>query len=288
MAVSWISSEATGASEGITNNAEKTPPNFLSEIINNTSNNGSAWSANSIQNAFTKTNHLLQLPEQDVDKISPTVVQDVEFADEEEDCNVFHSGLITKAFLPMRIVSIIVGRWPFQLKMKGVRRSKTCWRRRHDSDEDTGHHHQHHRRSVRVNFYDSSFKSPLWIYFGLTTFFILVVLTVSTLSFFDVFLEWKLFSGEKWGVLTKETFKKNLVMFLLVWGCLLHSTLSSFSLLRNRKHVVNFLNYWNCAADELLMTEAKAHRNFLIASNVGYLVFLVLIYFAYSWLKYVN
>lgn len=270
MAAHWYSSEISAVN--IYNPSErKNSPNSLSEGMRNDI-------TNSIRN-------IMHLPEKDSDKISPAIVAvDVDRADERDQNNIhFHRGLVNRAFLPLRFALIIVGRWPFQLKTKSV--STHPFRQANVVDLIN-----RQSFSDRVKAYDSSFSSPLWIYFGVTTLFTLAVLTVSTLGFFDVLLEWQLFTSIRWGVLTKQIFRKNLVIFLLVWSCLLHSAVSSLSLLRNRKQVVNFLNYWNFAADQLRMTDdiMKKHRRFLIIVNCAYLLFLVLIYLAYNWWKYVS
>lgn len=204
--------------------------------------------------------------------------------------NVFHRGIINRAFFPMRLTLMVLGRWPFSLQLMSITRHHR-------------HHHRHHRESDnnlsendggnlnngrnfrirRVGNYVASLKSPLWIYFGLTTLFVCFVLVMSTLGFFDFFLEWNLLPGCKWASLQRNTFRKNLVMFLLVWGCLLHSTLSSLAMFLRRNKLAAFMNFWNCAADELQIGEVRSQRRFLIMANLGYVAFLVLIYVAYSY-----
>lgn len=193
---------------------------------------------------------------------------------DEDGYNTYHTGVITRAFLPMRLVLMAMGRWPFLLILRSV-----SIRPKHHINLTPATI----LNRIRVLNYDSNLKSPVWIYFGLTTLFIFFVLIMSTLGFLDFFMEWNFLPLDRWATVQKNTFRNNLVMFLLVWGCLLHSTLSSFSMFLNRKQITQSLNFWNVAAEELQIGSVKRHRRFLILANIGYVLFLILIYFAYSW-----
>lgn len=235
-------------------------------------------SLNSVRNLFIKTNDLFKLPERELDKKFKEMDDLADLHSLANDCgghDLYHTGLLTRAFFPMRIALMALGRWPFVLKQV------SCKSRRKNKlgQSDFG------RRpliTTKVRNYDASLKSPLWIYFGVTTLFVLFVLVMTTVGFFDFFLEWRILPGNHWGSLEKTIFRDNLVVFLLVWGCLVHSTVSSFSLFINRKRVARILNFWNVAADELLIDEVNSLRRFLIASNIGYIVFLVLLFFSFS------
>ncbi|CAL8110942.1 unnamed protein product [Orchesella dallaii] len=249
MALPWYSPEFP------LNNPESSP-----KLV--TTQKNYLWSLNSVRDILVKSNNLFKLPERETENIS--------LYDDYEEDSTFHSGLINKAFLPMRVTLMAVGRWPFPMKFRQLAS-------KHNQNQ------RHRSFSTRIRNYDSTLKSPLWIYFGLTTAFIFFVLVMSTVGFFDFFLNWQLLPGCHWTTLPNDIFHDNLVMFLLVWGCLVHGTVSSFSFLLNRRKVVRILNYWNVAADELLIAEVNSHRRFLIASNVGYLLFLAMIYYAYTW-----
>lgn len=176
---------------------------------------------------------------------------------------------ITKAFAPMRWVLTVLGRWPFSLTPVATPANEKL------SDKSLN-------QSGNLQ-YDYKKGSPVCIYFCLTTLFIFFVLLMGTLALFDFYLEWNFLPEQGWATIKKSTFQDNLVMFLLIWGCLVHSFVSSFSMLLNGKQVTDSLNFFNFAANELRIGSVRRHRRFLITANLGYIIFLIIIYIAYSW-----
>lgn len=294
MAIPWYSSEfPRPASDPAVNflstdnvTHEKGKDNNLMSINNN------YLSLNPVRQMIIKSTNLFKLPEPDVDKISPVTCKDdknPELPDRSNDYgghDLYHTGLINKAFLPMRLALIAVGRWPVPMTLtRAASRFKKQTKLVHSTSSDNMDAESVIRDpllATHVKNYNDTLKSPLWVYFGLTSFFIFFALVMSTIGFLDFYLEWKLLPGNHWDKLDKRMFSDNLVVFLLVWGCLVHSAVSSLSLLINRRKVVKIMNFWNVAADELLLDEVKTHRRFLIASNLFFIMFLVLLYFSFS------
>jgi len=181
-----------------------------------------------------------------------------------------HTNRVNKAFRTFRLTLSLMGRWPFHPHTKEIIRPVTAW---DTSNTET---------RTKIQVYDASLKSPFWIYFFLTTMFLVGVLVFSFLGFCDFFLEWNFFSGSSWDQEDLQGFESNLVPFVLVWSCLLHSSISSVSLLINRKKAAKFFNYWNVAVDKLEIEVPKGIHLFVVINHVVYLFFLVVVYIAYK------
>jgi len=237
----------------------------------------------------------------------------------------FHTNQVNKAFQLVRLSLSVFGRWPFPLKLayknssssSSLSSSSSSLKRRYTNnnnnvvprntvdiietdlkrgspqrrnkladskgnEEFTGQQWSYQVYSCRLK------DSPLlWMYFILTTTFLAAVLIFSVLGFCDFFLDWQLFSQSHWDKEESNNFQANLVPFVLVWSCLLHSSISSISILLNRKKLVKYLNYTNVAVDSMDLQIPKSIKTYVILSHLGFVVFLVIIYISYKilWAK---
>jgi hypothetical protein len=166
-----------------------------------------------------------------------------------------HTGRVNNIFSPMRLILLVVGRFPF-IPTK--------------SDAESGGN------------YIVSLKSPFWAFFFVTSGLIIVAFILITGGFLDVFLGWSFIAIQHWGIHHKSIFHSNLIPFVLVWSCLLHSCVGSISFILNRKTVVKFLNFWNVAVDKLNSDVPQSLRKFVIMSNLWFFFFLVITMVSYK------
>jgi hypothetical protein len=211
----------------------------------------------------------------------------------------FHTNQVNKAFYLLRLSLTVFGRWPFSLKLAYKSKDnplrdnsvhligndlkrKFDGRKGPDSPAEQNHDNGEQQWSYQV--YSSKLRdSPLqWIYFLVTTTFLSAVLILSVLGFCDFFLDWHLFSPSRWDGEETKNFENNLVPFVLVWSCLMHSTISSVSMLLNRRKLVKFLNYWNVAVDSMNIQVPKSIKTYILANHLGFGAFLIVIYIAYK------
>lgn len=218
--------------------------------------------------------------------------------------NAPNTGRVEKVFYFLRIILTCLGRWPFQPQKDYYYETRTM-----ANGTLTNHIHPHlppfepnlawveqgvvrigHRTGDHSDLkippvgqvhYSSSIKSIFWLYFIFTTLFLSIVLLFSILGFCDFFLDWNLFAASAWDDEEQRNFESSLVPFVLVWSCLMHSSISSISFLINRKKVVKYLNFWNEAVDEMDIDVPKGIRRFILMNNVAFIGFLAIIFIAY-------
>ncbi|XP_021947086.2 uncharacterized protein LOC110845035 [Folsomia candida] len=220
--------------------------------------------------------------------------------------NVPNSGRITRLFRPLRIILTLLGRWPFQPQPQDVTTISSISSSSRTSplsqiiEPDLAWIEQRAAAGSRFgqplpsdptisptipvyDLYTGSLKSGVvfWMYFILTTLFLSTVLLFSVLGFCDFFLDWRLFAVSSWDEEEKRNFESNLVPFVLVWSCLLHSSISSISFIIKRKTVAKFLNYWNFAIDSMDIDVPKGIKRYVLMNHAFFLSFLIIIFIAY-------
>lgn len=188
-----------------------------------------------------------------------------------------HKGRVNDVFACMRYVLLILGRFPFIPTIPTDQFSKKDHgETRIGGDGRIGDENFGGQSSRNGLNYSSSVKSLSWIYFGTTSIFLLILLALSVFSFLGVFLSWSFFSLPPWTTEQDKLFQSNLIPFVLVWSCLLSSTVGNISFLLNRKNVVKFLNFWNVAVDKMDMKVPNHLKRFLHMNNLWFLFFAVL------------
>jgi hypothetical protein len=187
-----------------------------------------------------------------------------------------NSNRVSKLFRPLTIILTLLGRWPFQSQSSN-NRAPPLGGSKVESETQ-----RHFDTKFPTNYYTFSVNSFCWAYFILTTLFLSVVLLFSILGFCDFFLDWHLFAESSWDEEEKKHFESNLVPFVLVWSCLMHSSISSLFLIINRKKVAKFLNYWNFAVNAMRIDVPKGLKTYIFANQVVFLAFILGIYIAYK------
>jgi hypothetical protein len=168
-----------------------------------------------------------------------------------------HYGRVTEAFNAMRYVLLVLGRFPFRPTFQIV----PCY----------------NLVSKKGKHYSPSIKSFAWLYFGFTSLFLVILLLFSMGSFLGVFLSWSFFNLTDWNKEHTELFQANLIPFVLVWSCLLSSTVGNISFFLNRKTVCKFLNYWNVAVDIMDIEMPRYLERFLHMNNLWFVAFSIII-----------
>lgn len=176
-----------------------------------------------------------------------------------------HNGKVNEVFNAMRYILLALGRFPFTPSHpfeKGLGRN---------SPED-GRSPENYEFFKGMN-YSSSIKSFAWLYFGITSLLLAILLVLSVAFFLEVFLAWTFFGAPKWSPDQKSEFQKNLIPFVLVCSCLLSSSVGNVSFLLNRRNIAKFLNYWNVAVDNMRVGIPPDLSRFLHMSNLWFLIF---------------
>ncbi|CAG7712545.1 unnamed protein product [Allacma fusca] len=168
---------------------------------------------------------------------------------------------VEKVFSPMRLILQILGRFPFT----PVPTSK---RNNNESDGKP---------------YSDSLFTFHWLYFAITSIISLVIFFFMSMGFANVYLGWELslFNNSQFHECEEEMFEENLVPFVLVWSCLLHSIVGNISFFKNRKLIVNYLNQWETTVKTLEVKLSISIRNYLIVANCWFLGFLAIVVFFY-------
>jgi len=195
-----------------------------------------------------------------------------------------HSGRVNQVFSPMRFILLSVGRFPFTLVK--VPKESFLLANRKIKDIPGDKRNDFVIQSKELNHYSASLKSPFWLYFGCTSFALTFIFVLFTGGFLDVFLGWSFIAIQPWDVTHKAIFHSNLIPFVLVWSCLLHSVVGSVSFFLNRRTLVKFLNYWNVAVDRIMAIDeapcTTSLKRFILASNLWFFGFLILTIVSYK------
>jgi len=199
------------------------------------------------------------------------------YKNEEAYLRLYHSGQIDKSFLPMRVVLIALGRFPF---VSLPTRNRKEEKRAHPEGILYGDEGMSVTKETISTTYHGRLLTPYWAYFFVTSAFLMFLLVTNSLGFMDMFLKWKFFPGE-WSDHEQGIFKRNIVPFVLYWSCLLHTTVGNVSYFIHRHSIAEFLNFWNVAADMLDLPPSNSPRRFLISSNLWYFGFFVLLLISY-------